>query len=353
MGSVTKMNTPSLNSLETLLKKTLNSAKGTIILVVLLVIGLIYTTCFTYIKPYEYGIKQVNIGFKRGIQKKTYETGLHFIMPFGFEKMHRFPKKLQIFDLSNAVNKTTSKFKDKAANIQTSDGFYVEVDVSIIFKIQNPYQVLTTIGPGNLFFLNAVLPKSEPALKETLGTLTTEEFYNPYLRSERMLLAKNLLSKELEKKGVSVEEILIRYFRYSPEIQRNIEEKKLKDQLVFKNKAEARTAIEGAKLSKTIKEGEAIVKIELEKGKAYVQVKNAEKELYVRRKKAAANLLVKKAEAEKVRLKNNALKGMGSENLIGLEMAKVLEGIELIILPTGGKNGINPLDLEKTRMLFD
>ena len=44
---------------------------------------------------------------------------------------------------------------------------------------------------------------------------------------------------------------------------------------------------------------------------------------------------------------------MGAENLVGLEMAKVLEGVELIILPSDGEYGMNPLDLEKTRVLFD
>ena len=51
--------------------------------------------CFVYIKPFEYGIKQVNIGLTRGIQDKTFETGLHFIIPFGFEEMHKLPKNTQ------------------------------------------------------------------------------------------------------------------------------------------------------------------------------------------------------------------------------------------------------------------
>ena len=57
-----------------------------------------------------------------------------------------------------------------------------------------------------------------------------------------------MLNAELRQKGLKVENILVRYFRYSKEIQKNIEEKKLKDQLVFKNQAEARAAIEEAKL---------------------------------------------------------------------------------------------------------
>jgi len=41
---------------------------------------------------------------------------------------------------------------------------------------QNSLRCLA-IGPETLFEDNGVIPKAEPALKETLGKLTTEEFY--------------------------------------------------------------------------------------------------------------------------------------------------------------------------------
>lgn len=335
------------------IKKIVNTSYFIIAASVSIALMLFFSTCFTYIKPYEYGVKQINIGLKRGIKEKIYSPGLHFVLPFGIEEMHHFPKQLINLDLTNQRNKSLSNFRDKSANIQTSDGFFVEVDVSILFRIIDPVKVIKTIGPGDLYFFNGMLPKAEPVLKETLGTLTTEEFYNPYLRREKMYLAKEKLSSELKDKGLEITQVLIRYFRYSDEIQKNIEEKKLKDQLVFKNQAEARAATEAALLSKTIEEGEMAVQVELQKGKAYTQIKSGEQALYSRQKKAAANLLVKKAEAEKVRLKNNALQGLGANNLVGLEMAKVLDGIELIILPSSGEHGFNPFNLEKTRLQFE
>ena len=111
---------------------------------------------------------------------------------------------------------------------------------------------------------------------------------------------------------------MIRYFRYSDEIQKNIEEKKLKDQLVFKNQAEGRAATEGAKLKQMIQEGQATVKIKLQEGAAYVTTKEAERDLYVRRKHADADLLIKLAEAKKTQLRNDALQGAGSDRMVGL-----------------------------------
>jgi regulator of protease activity HflC (stomatin/prohibitin superfamily) len=307
-----------------------------------------------YVKPNEYGIKVTRIGMKRGVQEKVYNTGFHIVLPFGMEEMRRLPKDIQVLELTNHPD-SASKFAriENAAYIQTSDGFFVDVDVSILYRITDPYKVFTVIGPGKLYEDNGIIPQAEAKLKDAMGVLTTEEFYNSPIRVDRTEVAKELLNKELNPKGLQVDQVLIRFFTYSAEIQRNIEEKKLKDQLVFKNQAEARAATEEAILKKIIQEGEVAVGVELEKGKAYATQKRAEKDLYSRQKKAEADLLVQLAEAEKVRLKNDALRGIGAERMVGLKMAETYEGLELIVLPSDGPNGVNPLDVNKTLELFD
>ncbi len=321
-----------------------------------LIIGLIvlsYNLVFVYVHPNEYGIKVVRIGVNRGVQEDYYTAGLNLVIP-GLQQMHKLPRDMQVLELTNYPG-TASTFsrKDRAAHIQTSDGFFVDVDVSILYRIENPYLVFTKIGPGKLFEDNGIIPKAEPALKETLGKLTTEDFYDSTKRVAKTIETRTLLNKELNSKGIKVEEVLVRYFRYSPEIQKNIEEKKLKDQLVFTNQAAARAATEEAQLKKIIQEGQVSVEVEMETGHAYVTRKHAEKDLYVRTKKAEADLLVKLAEAERVRLKNDALKGIGSERMVGLKMADVYKGLDLIILPSDGTAGVNPLNLDNTLNLFD
>jgi regulator of protease activity HflC (stomatin/prohibitin superfamily) len=275
-------------------------------------------------------------------------------MPFGFQQIYRIPKNIQVLELTNFPDTASERArKDRAAHIQTSDGFFVDVDVSILYHIRDPYLVFTTIGPGKLFEDNGIIPKAEPALKETLGKLTTEEFYNSPKRVEKAEEAKKRLNVELNGKGIEVDQVLVRYFRYSPEIQKNIEEKKLQDQMVFTNQSAARAAREEAELKKIIQEGLVIAAVELEKGKAYVTRKIAEKDLYVRKIKAEADLLVKLAEAERVRLRNNALQGVGSERMVALKMADIYKDLDMIILPSDGPGGVNPLDLNNALKLFD
>ena len=329
-------------------------SRGIKLLIVILAVGLLaYNVLFVYVEPNEFGIKVVRMGINRGVQQKVYTAGLNLVIP-GIQQMHRLPRDVQVLELTAFPNTAADAArKDKAAHIQTSDGFFVDVDVSILYRIKDPYLVFTKIGPGSLFEHNGIIPKAEPALKETLGKLTTEDFYNSPKRVKQVQEARSLLNRELAPKGIQVEHVLVRYFRYSQEIQKNIEEKKLKDQLVFTNQAAGRAAREEAELKKISQEGRVAVDVELEQGQAYVTRKTAEKDLYVRTKKADANLLVKLAEAEKVRLKNDALKGTGAERMVGLKMADVYRGLDLIVLPSDGQAGVNPLDLDNALKLFD
>lgn len=324
-----------------------------ILVAIIALVVFIYNAFLSYVRPNEYGIMVKRFGINRGVQQEVHTAGLKLVIPF-VHQLHRLPRDIQVLELTNFPRTAAaSARKDRAAHIQTSDGFFVDVDVSILYRIQDPYLVFTKIGPGHLFEDNGIIPKAEPALKETLGKLTTEDFYNSPMRVKKTQEARIKLNEELNSKGIQVEHVLVRYFRYSQEIQKNIEEKKLKDQLVFTNQAAARAATEEAQLKKIIQEGRVAVEVEMEKGQAYVTRKLAEKDLYVRTKKAEANLLVKLADAEKVRLKNEALKGRGSERMVGLKMADVYKGLELIVLPSDGSGGVNPLDLNNALELFD
>jgi len=325
-----------------------------IALAVTVAIVLAYNLFFVYVEPNEFGIKVVRVGLHRGVHQEVYQAGLHTILPFGLQQMHCLPRDIQVLELTNYPETAAlSARREKAAHIQTSDGFFVDVDVSILYRIVDPYLLFTTIGSGTLYEDNGIIPKAEPILKATLGELTTEEFYNSPLRVEKADAAKVMLNEQLKTKGLGVELVLVRYFKYSDEIQRNIEEKKLKDQLVFKNQAEARAAVEEATLKRIVQEGKVLVDVKFEEGRAYVTQKRAEKDLYVRKVKAEADLLVKLAEAEKVRLKNEALEGRGAERMVGLKMADVYKGLSVVILPSDGKAGVNPLDLGNTLKLFD
>lgn len=318
------------------------ASAGFVLLGILLIGGfVVLRTCFTYIEPHEVGIKQVRIGVNQGIQEKVYGPGLAFIKP-GMEVIHRFPNTVLTYDLSDR----------SAAKIQTSDGFFVDVDATILYRIVDPLLLMQTLGPGDAYFELGLSPKAVPKLKDSLGELTTEDFYNSPLRVDMAQQARDRLNAELQANGLQVEHVLVRYFRYGDEIQKNIEEKKLQDQLVFKNQSEGRAATEAAKLKQIEQEGEANVLVTLQEGEAYKVRKKAEMDLYVRSKKAEADLLVQLAEAKRTELKNEAMRMAGADRAVAMEMAEVLNGLDVVIVPAGGQGGMNPLDLTSLTELF-
>lgn len=318
---------------------------------------LITVTQLAYVRPNEYGIKVVRVPLlsERGVHKDVYGPGLHLVMKLGgVEQMFTLPRDVQVIDLTGARSEAAQEARvSKPAHIQTSDGFFVDVDVSILYRISDPYEVFTRLGPGDAYETAGVVPKAEPVLKQTLGELTTEEFFDSERRSEKAKQARDLLDAELKPYGLTVDQVLVRYFRYTDEIQRNIEEKKLKDQLVFKNKAEGRAATEGARLKKMVQEGQATVDVKLQEGRSYIVTKDAERDLYVRTKRAEGDLLVKLAEAKKTQLRNDALQVTGADRMVGLKMAEVYKGLEVVVLPSDGPSGVNPLDVEKVMRLLE
>ena len=321
------------------------------LLLLFILVKLVMFACVTYVGPNQWGIKVVRLPIlgSRGVHNQIYPTGFHVVLkPFSAEQMYLFPKDVQVIDFTGTREEAAQEaVLRRPAHIQTSDGFFVDVDASILYKIVDPYKVFTQLGSGRLFESGGIVPKAEPILKQTLGELTTEQFYDSPLRHAKAEMARDLLNKELNPYGLQIDQVLVRYFRYSEEIQKNIEEKKLKDQLVFKNQAEARAARDEAQLKKMVQEGEATVAIKLQEGRAYITTKDAERDLYARKKRAEADLSIKLADAKKTQLRNEALQGVGSSRMVGLKMAEVYKGLDVIVLPSDGPNGVNPLNLEQ------
>lgn len=313
----------------------------------------VFNLCFEYVRPNEFGIKVVHIGINRGVQEKIYPAGYAFRIPFGVEQVHRLPQSIQVLELTNyAGTPGAGAYVTKGAKIQTSDGFFVDVDATILYRIVDPYEVFTRLGQEQKFLELGMLPKAESVLKEALGQLTTEEFYDSQLRVAKAQLAREILNEKLANEGMEVEHVLVRYFEYSPSIQQNIEDKKLQDQLVFTNESKGRAAEQRQVLMRTKEEGEYMVKVKMAEGDAYRVEKEAERDLYQRTKTAEADLMVARAEAEGIRMKNDAMQTLGADAMVAMRMAEVLEGLDTIYVPAGGDLGLNPLDLDSVLRMF-
>jgi regulator of protease activity HflC (stomatin/prohibitin superfamily) len=322
---------------------------------VLVVVLLGYNSFTTYVRPGEAGVKQIKFGMGKGIEPTVYGTGLHYVGPG--ETMHRFPLRVQVLELSNSRSESSEDLEGHrvapGVNIQTSEGYTVQVDVTVLYRIADPLKVMTTIGPGRLFEDSAVIPRAQQDLRRALGELDAEDFYRGDKRVQKSAAAQVSLEAELRDKGIEVLQVLIRRYTYDQRYQQAIEQRKIQDQTVYKNEAEAKSASANAAKNKIIAEGAAAVQVELARGEAEVKKLEADADLYRRKKAADGDLLVKLAEAQGIELENQALRGVGSENMVGLRMADALRGTQIIVLPSDGEGGMNPLDLRTLLKRFD
>lgn len=305
-----------------------------------------------YVGPDEFAVRQVYLGPGQGVEKDTlYGPGLHLVVP-GYERLHTFPRDMQVLDFNDrnraygAAHLGTDYTQVPSIRIQTSEGYQVTVDVTVLYRVVDPYLVLTKVGTGRLFETQIVARRSDKILRQHLGLLNAEEFFGDQVRMAKVEEARQALSRDLESWGIQVWGVLLREYVYDDRYQHAIEERKIQDQMVFKNQAEAVAAGREAEKNRVIAEGQAQIAVEKERGKAEVRRINADADLYFRQRVAKGDLLVALAEAQGVELENNALQSAGSSNLVGLEMAGVIDGVEVIIVSTTGPNAVNPLDLD-------
>ncbi len=310
-----------------------------------LVVYILGSSCSTYVPPNMIGVRQVYFGSSAGIRPESYGPGLHFIIA-GAERLHLFPRDLQVINFSGSSSETSDQSRQSdSIKIQTSDGYNVQLDVSIIYRIKDPYHVFTEAGPGRAFEDRLVIPRADRILRKTLGELNSEEFYQGPKRIEKSRAAHDQLVTEVAGYGIEIQAVLVRGYTYDPKYQQMIEGRKIRDQTVFLRQAEAKAAIEQRKRDTMVAEGAANQETELSRGRAEVEKLHAQADLYERKRAAEGKLLVELAEAKGTQLENAALQGAGSENLVGLKMADALKGVRVIVLPSDGKDGTNPLDL--------
>jgi regulator of protease activity HflC (stomatin/prohibitin superfamily) len=325
-----------------------------LVLLLLLLFAFLYATCTQYIHPDEFAVKQVDVPVPlltgaAGIHSNIYETGIQWRMP-GCEKFIIFPRSVRAVTL-HAKGKLGGEEREKfvrfedAAHIQTSDGFFINLDVSILYRVVDPFKVVKEFGAGVLYEQNGIVFQAEPTLKSTMGTLKPEDFFNAAERVAKQDEARDKFNEFLTPRGLRVDHVLIRYPQYHEAVQARIEARNIQEQTKQKNVEEAKLAEAQANLGEVIKQGEANLTIKLMEGSNFVTRLTAQMDSYRRKKSSEANRVMSLAEAEKQRLINNAYQGPGSERLIGLEWAKVLAGLDTIVLESGGPNGFNPLNV--------
>ncbi|MBU1344648.1 MAG: prohibitin family protein [Proteobacteria bacterium] len=292
----------------------------------------------------EVGVRTRKFAFsgQKGVEDRIYTPGAtYFFLPY-INDWHVFDTKLQNLEMTFSKLRGDRKTKDDLL-FKTTDGNDISLDIIIAYRIdanKAPY-ILQYVARDDATLRDKIVrtvARSKP--RDIFGELKTEAFYVAEAREAQSLKAKAALQQILGPMGVIVEKVLTNDYRFNAEYTKAIEDKKVADQQVEKNRSAQHAALEEYKR-----------KLEEAKGEVNKMVANAngqylkdkiEADVYREQQQLLAQAIQAEgiAEATGIREMNNALAGAGGETIVKLRIAEALQGKRIILLPVseGGMN---------------
>jgi len=291
---------------------------------------LLFRACLlTYVPPDRIGIRQVSFGPGKGLRKEPVSPGWRRSIS-GYERIETFPRDIQIIEFTNNPQESSEKHRQMAAiKVPTVDGYPVDVDVTVQFRIADPYAVVSKFGFGPAYEEAAVTRLTDPLVKQYLGQLLAEDFYK-HTRLAKVHQLRAALAERFKGNGLQLADVLVRQYDYPETFQTLTEQKKLQDQAVLANREITKQAEVQTRLNQVIAEGQNLVNVKSAEFAAQITEIDAKKDLYQRQKTAEADLLIKTAEASGTEAINRALEGAGSSKLLrlrrGLALLNAIKG---------------------------
>ncbi len=325
---------------------------------VLLLVAILYASCTSRVLPNEFGVEQKRFGAKTGIEDRVYGPGLYFLWPG--ETMHPFTREISVLEMSadrdaaveraramgGDVERRVDEFFEKrskllgetthrvidALRIQTSDGYSVMADVTLLYSIEDPVRVAKDFGWGTLYVDSFVIQTFRNGVLATLGKMNAESFYDESARITAIEDAEKTLKERFAARGFRVDRLLLRNYSYADSYEKSLQAKKVAVQLAEKNRKEALVNEERAKLMQIEAKGNAAITIAESEVNAKIAKIRAEADLYKSQVQAKADQEVGVANAEAKRLKAEALTYTGGRYVVALETAKMFDNIDAAVM---------------------
>jgi len=292
----------------------------------------------------EVGVRTVKVGLfaPKGVEPKVYPPGSTYLfLPF-INDWHTFDTKLQNLEMTAHTNRGDRQGRDDLL-FKTIDGNDIGLDVIIAYRIdpaKAPY-ILQYVARDNQMLKDKIVrtvARSKP--RDVFGELKTEEFYVADKREAKAQSAKEVLQEVLGPMGVIIERVLTKDYRFNAEYQKAIEDKKVADQRVEKNRSAQHAALEEYKRKLEDAKGEVNKMVANVDGE--YQMAKIETDAYYERQSLLAQATRAEgiAEAAGIREMNKALTGSGGEAIVKLRIVEALQDKKIMLLPTseGGMN---------------
>jgi regulator of protease activity HflC (stomatin/prohibitin superfamily) len=193
---------------------------GTIILIVILFIG----SFFTIIEAGEIGVLTV---FGK-VQETPLESGFHFKNPFA--QITKMNVRTHSYTMSGTYYEGEIK-GDDAIHALAGDGGSVWLDVTVLYRLKKDSAPGIYKNLGLNYEDNIVRPEIRSIIREVAARYTVGELYSTK-REEFNKLVYESMAESLDKRGLEVEEVLLRKVNISDSLSKNIELKLASEQEV-------------------------------------------------------------------------------------------------------------------------
>jgi len=292
----------------------------------------------------EVGVRTRKIALfsPKGVEDKVYAQGTtYFFLPF-INDWHVFDTKLQNLEMTYATTRGDRRNQDDLL-FKTIDGNDISLDVIIAYRIdadRAPYILQYVAGDDDTLRDKIVRTVARSKPRDIFGELKTEAFYVAEARETQSKKAQESLQSILGPMGIVVEKVLTNDYRFNAEYTKAIEDKKVADQQVEKNKSAQHAAAEEYKRKLEEAKGE-VNKMVADADGQYLKDK-IEADVYQEQQQLLAKAIQAEAvaEAKGIQEMNNALEGAGGEAILKLRIAEALQGKRIMLLPVseGGMN---------------
>lgn len=342
------------------MSKTLRNVSIVVLAVAVLAIGFRFVTI--KIKPGEVGVLTANL--TGGLIEEDYGAGFHLALP-GLHTWDIFDSTVQTLHMRRRRQTEASGQVEGPLVVRSDDGANVTMDLTLKYRIKKDevWQLRKAQGKGDAYKVK-VRNESVDVLRQALGTLRTEDFYDPTKRQELTLAMESGLQARFDPLNVQLVAILIRDLEFETAFENRIKEKVLARQEVELNQKKTEAAAALGRTNKVIAETDAKVRvIEQEKEKTLVQMRagndkkvraieadykkialqtRSDADLFATQKEAEGIALMREAEANAQSLRRQALSIPGAETLVALELAKNLRLGAMSV----STQAFNPIDVQ-------
>jgi regulator of protease activity HflC (stomatin/prohibitin superfamily) len=306
--------------------------------------------------PTEVGVRTIkwSLFSKSGVEERVYEPGGIYFFPAIINGWNTFDTRLENLQMTFDPRRASQGSREDLL-FKTIDGNDLSLDVIISYRIEpaKAPHILRRVAIDDETLKDKVIrtvARSRP--RDIFGELKTEEFYVSDRRDEKAERAKTVLNEMMNPYGIVVERVSTKDYRFNPAYQKAIEDKKVADQLVEKNKSATNAA-----------EEEYLRKLEEARGEVNEMVAEAdgrfrqaqiESDAYFEQQKRLAEAIQAEgiAEARGITEMNKALSGSGGEVMVKLKLAEALAGKRIVLLPSGGAFDLKTTDMNRLLELY-